>query len=338
MARLSGGHKHSKTSKFSKNSHTLRHALEMESLDEGEEDEEEYFLSSSKTTKKNKKKKKKHRRRHVDEEDENEEEFHDEDAAENATASSLLSSCNSCTHYQKKVFLYVLVLVGVGVVSLTQLDRIVVAFGQVKDGVGTMLNEYTTSSTDNNPAAEHGAMESVVQKDFHGQASSSFGGLQNVAQPGGAKAAAQGYGRAYDLDLKIPVSNVGHAIPSLNRPNYLNLWGHYVHDEHRSPYASHLYDASHAVLEARQANYTAKLEKIRETWGAWHFQDPLKMTMDDGATTSSSLHDGATYRPVADFSTTDYKDLPVDDFPIDAWQADYEYTAAFIPEAQALVR
>eukprot|EP00537_Pseudo-nitzschia_pungens_P007589 CAMPEP_0172357806 /NCGR_PEP_ID=MMETSP1060-20121228/2136_1 /TAXON_ID=37318 /ORGANISM="Pseudo-nitzschia pungens, Strain cf. cingulata" /LENGTH=1002 /DNA_ID=CAMNT_0013078649 /DNA_START=148 /DNA_END=3156 /DNA_ORIENTATION=+ len=155
---------------------------------------------------------------------------------------------------------------------------------------------------------------------FH-STSGSFGGINNVAHPGGAKAASKGEGITA-ADIIIPKSNVGHAISSLNRPNILNLWGHYVHDEHRSPYASHLYDATKEELEERQEKFVEKMKKVREEWGAWDFRDP---------------HGEQSMRAAANFSEVEYKDLPLDDFPPNAWQADEEYVANFLVEAKKLV-
>lgn len=160
---------------------------------------------------------------------------------------------------------------------------------------------------------------------FH-STSGSFGGINNVAHPGGAKAASMGQGIAFE-DIIIPKSNVGHAIPSLNRPNIVNLWGHYVHDEHRSPYASHLYNATREELEARQQKHTEKMAKVRQEWGAWDFRDPW----DDETEPRSGT------RTAADFSGAPFKDLPVEAFPETSWQADERYVTRFLDEAKKLV-
>ncbi|KAG7359209.1 hypothetical protein IV203_015798 [Nitzschia inconspicua] len=184
----------------------------------------------------------------------------------------------------------------------------------------------------------------VIKKQRNPHTGSSFGGLNNVAQPAGAKAAAASittssssslsmdddqtddgyYFASLYQDIVIPKSNVGHAIPSLNAHNVLNLWGHYVHDEFRSPYASHLYDKPKEELERQQTLHEQKMEQIRTEWGMWKFQDPAG-------------EDDAEERPVADFSNVDYKDLPAIDFPPYSWQADEEYVTAFLQEARALV-
>jgi len=160
----------------------------------------------------------------------------------------------------------------------------------------------------------------------------SFGGVNNVGHPGGAKAASMGVGIAYDK-IVIPKSNVGHAIPSLNRPNIVNLWGHYVHDEHRSPYASHLYNVTREELEERQQKYVEKMERVREEWGAWNFRDPRQ---GSGGDTSNPANGGGN-RAVADFSKTNYRDMQPEKFPLDSWQADEMYVNSFLDEAKKLV-
>ena len=168
-------------------------------------------------------------------------------------------------------------------------------------------------------------------KNFHTNGGS-FGGINNIAHPGGAKAAANGEGVAFQ-DIIIPKSNVGHAIPSINRPNFVNAWGHYVHDEHRSPYASHLYDVAKEELEEHQAKYLVKMQKVREEWGAWDFRDPRAEKQEK----TNSLDSEYEGRAAADFSKASHKDLPVEDFPPDAWQADEEYLANFLSEGKKLV-
>lgn len=166
--------------------------------------------------------------------------------------------------------------------------------------------------------ATGGSVETTVTGTFHSN-SGTFGGINNIAHPGGAKAAARGEGIAFE-DIIIPKSNVGHAVPSLNRPNIVNSWGHYVHDEHRSPYASHLYNATKEELEKRQEKYIEKMKKVRQEWGAWDFRDPRDVD-----------------RPVPNYSNAPNKDLPAKDFPADSWQADKEYVEKFLGEAKKLV-
>lgn len=159
--------------------------------------------------------------------------------------------------------------------------------------------------------------EEVTHKDMHG---SSFGGINNVASPGGAKAAAKLAGVAYE-DIIVPVSNVGHATPSLNEANIRNLVGHYMHDEHRSPYSSHLYDKPKEFLDEQQEKYLAKMQRVREEWGAWSFRDPSNKK-----------------RTAADFNKAPYKDLNATKFPESSWQVDEAYNKEFLKEAKALVQ
>lgn len=174
-------------------------------------------------------------------------------------------------------------------------------------------------------------VEKKPSKTFH-TASGSFGGINNIAHPGGAKAAARGEGIAF-TDIIIPESNVGHAIKSLNRPNIVNALGHYIHDEHRSPYASHFYNATREELEERQNQYIAKMEKVREEWGAWDFRDPRSGPQKETTTPNSEDFQ----RPAADFSKASHKDLPIEEYPPGSWQADDQYVANFLEEAKKLV-
>jgi hypothetical protein len=176
-------------------------------------------------------------------------------------------------------------------------------------------------------------VDSVEDKKAVHTTSGTFGGVNNVAHPGGAKAAAMGEGIAFE-EIIIPKSNVGHAIPSLNRANVVNLVGHYMHDEHRSPYASHLYNATKEELEERQKKYIEKMAKVREEWGAWDFRDPRE-DGKSGDTTTPGKNDKP--RLEADFSKAPYKDLPSEDFPPNSWQADEDYVARFIEEGKKLV-
>ena len=192
--------------------------------------------------------------------------------------------------------------------------------------------EAETKGVDETGHSELDHVELKPPKKFH-TTSGSFGGVNNIAHPGGAKAAARGEGLAFE-EIIIPKSNVGHAIPSIDRPNLVNLLGHYIHDEHRSPYASHLYDATREELEQRQQKYIEKMQKVREEWGAWDFRDPRE---DESNTNTSTPRTDDVGRSEADFANAPYKDLPVEDFPPDSWQADEEYLGRFLDEAKKLV-
>lgn len=118
----------------------------------------------------------------------------------------------------------------------------------------------------------------------------------------------------------IPVSAVKHAIPSLGPDNIINLHGHYVHDEHHSPFASFLYDRPKEELEAEQTAYLQKMEDVRNKWGAWDF------------------HDHATeIRPIANFDKTEYKDMLNSKFPKKSWQMDESYCKSLMDEGRKLI-
>jgi hypothetical protein len=180
-------------------------------------------------------------------------------------------------------------------------------------------------STVTQSTATSGLSGHVTLKKSAPHTGSSFGGIHNVAQPAGAKAIMEQNDADYEqlyASIVVPKSNVGHAIPSLNKANIINHWGHYVHDEWRSPYASHLYDRPQQELEEEQLRFEQKMRSVRETWGAWDFHDPQNQDND---------------RPVADVDGVDYKDLPAADFPPYSWQADPDYLRAFWREGRALL-
>uniref|UniRef100_A0A7S4J0A1 Uncharacterized protein n=1 Tax=Odontella aurita TaxID=265563 RepID=A0A7S4J0A1_9STRA len=180
---------------------------------------------------------------------------------------------------------------------------------------GSALEGWGKSSSDS-----YGAPPPSPGGGFH---SSSFGGTNNLGHPAGARAYLDG--EFEREEIFVPVSNVGHAVPSLQPENVLNFMGHYVHDEHRSPYASHLYDKNASELESEQKNFLAKMEEVRKKWGAWDFKD------DYGE------KNGGAERPAADLNRARYKDLPAADFPKDSWQSDPKYVSSFLKEADALV-
>jgi hypothetical protein len=145
---------------------------------------------------------------------------------------------------------------------------------------------------------------------------SGFGGILNINHPAGARARR----RLSEANVIIPTSAVEHAIPSLSRENIENLHGHYVHDEHRSPFASFLYDRPKEELEAEQEDYVKRMNQIRQEWGAWDFND-----------------EHPEIRPIANFDKTPYKDMMNKDFPKNSWQMDQKYVTDFIAEARKLV-
>ena len=157
----------------------------------------------------------------------------------------------------------------------------------------------TTATTNNN------------NKKFH---QSGFGGIYNVAHPIGSNA------KRLLSEIEIPKSAVEHAIPSLGRENIENLIGHYLHDEHHSPFSSYLYDRPKEELVKEQEEYEEKMRKVREEWGAWDFKDESNIV-----------------RPIVNFDNTPYKDMKNEDFPSNVWQTDKTYVTTFIDEANKLV-
>ena len=173
------------------------------------------------------------------------------------------------------------------------------------------LSARTGNVSNLNPNQESSSpIESIS---FH---QSGFGGIQNQAHPTGARA------RRFlaQKEVIIPKSAVPHAIPSLGKPNIENLHGHYVHDEHNSPFSSFLYKRPKEELKLEQEEYEAKMNQVREEWGAWNFKDESNVV-----------------RPAANFDKNPYKDMDNDKFPANSWQTDETYVKDFIKEANNLV-
>jgi len=145
---------------------------------------------------------------------------------------------------------------------------------------------------------------------------SGLGGIHNINHPAGARARRKLSG----ANVIIPTSAVPHAVPSLSKENIENLHGHYVHDEHRSPFASFLYNRTKEELEAEQIDYIERMSKIGEEWGAWDFND-----------------EHPEIRPIANFDKIPYKDMMNKDFPEKAWQMDQKYVTDFVAEGRKLV-
>ncbi len=145
---------------------------------------------------------------------------------------------------------------------------------------------------------------------------SGFGGIKNIAHPAGSSARRVLSGSK----VVIPVSAVPHAIPSLGRENIENLHGHYVHDEHLSPFSSFLYDRPKEELEQEQKDYLDRMKKVRKEWGAWDFNDEF-----------------SDVRPIANFDSVPYKDMKNRKFPKHSWQMDEKYVRSLITEGRKLV-
>lgn len=144
---------------------------------------------------------------------------------------------------------------------------------------------------------------------------SGFGGSLNIAHPAG-----EGFRRKLQKEsVQIPQSAVKHAIPSLFRENILNLHGHYIHDEHQSPWASHLYSRPQNEIEEEQKLFLEKMKLVRDKYGAWSFRDDKPV------------------RPLANFNLVEYKDMKNEDFPPGAWQLDETYVRNLIKEAKSLI-
>ena len=107
----------------------------------------------------------------------------------------------------------------------------VVTFLFVDDEDILFLNNFTNRINDQNDIDESAGYR------YHAH-DAAFGGIYNLGHPTGAKAAASG--KILDLDDEamadlVPISPNAHAVQSISVENVLNLQGHYVHDEHRSP-------------------------------------------------------------------------------------------------------
>lgn len=179
--------------------------------------------------------------------------------------------------------------------------------------IESSIHEQRAPTSRNLHTTATGTESVYTQKKFH---QSGMGGIHNINHPAGAKARRH----LSSAPVHIPQSANPHATPSLERENIENLRGHYVHDEHRSPFASFLYDRPKEVLEAEQADYIERMAKVREEWGAWDFRD-----------------EHPEIRPIADLEKVPYRDMKNGDFPEKAWQMDEKYVKDFIAEARKLV-
>ena len=145
----------------------------------------------------------------------------------------------------------------------------------------------------------------------HGHSFGGIGDVTNLAQ----------------VQYETDATSTTNAVRSLSPQNILNLNGHYLHNEHRSPYASPLYDAPEDVLQSFQEAHIEKMEKVREEWGAWSFVDPAEDVYGPKGKD----------RPITDFTGVPYKDLPSERFVDGSWQTDRAYVSEFVAEAKKLV-
>ncbi|CAB9523228.1 expressed unknown protein [Seminavis robusta] len=107
----------------------------------------------------------------------------------------------------------------------------------------------------------------------------------------------------------------------LSWENKRNEQAHYLHDPNLSPFASELYMAEQDVLDARQRNFTFKMIKVVEEFGVWN-----NPNFEEAHNLKDSFFDEFNYR-----------DVPLSDFPDEAWQKDRNYMVSFIDQAMALV-
>ena len=120
--------------------------------------------------------------------------------------------------------------------------------------------------------------------------------------------------------IQVPQSANPHAIPSVTAQNIENVYGHWYHDEHHSPFASHLYDRSKEELDEEQAKFLKRMDQVRKEWGMWEFRD----------------HQDSP-RPVVNFDKTPYRDMLNREMAFNTWQKDEKYTMGFIAEGKKLV-
>mmetsp|Transcript_18803 Transcript_18803/g.40951 ORF Transcript_18803/g.40951 Transcript_18803/m.40951 type:complete len:1025 (+) Transcript_18803:189-3263(+) len=196
------------------------------------------------------------------------------------------------------------------------------SFAMLVSGLAILSLVFVRSAGSTSRTIEHFAIARPFPT--HG---SSFGGKLNLGH-------AEGHNRSSTDSLiekhkqYVPAHNTNTgAVRSLSSQNVLNLRGHYIHDEHRSPYASHLYDAPEEVLQSIQDSYVKKMDRVRKEWGAWSFVDPGE----------DIYGPKGRDRPVTDFTGIPYKDLDRDQFVEGSWQTDEAYVTEFISEAKKLV-
>ena len=106
-------------------------------------------------------------------------------------------------------------------------------------------------------------------KTFH---QSGFGGEFNV---GHSPSAAHRSSTRHRLlaEAVLPQAANSHDIPSITEQNIINEYGHWYYDEHKSPFASTLYNRTKEELQQEQEDFEEKMKKVRKEWGAWEFND-----------------------------------------------------------------
>lgn len=205
-----------------------------------------------------------------------------------------------------KVF-YFMMLSGLVAVSLYKSPLLSVS----NDGKDDLMDLSTPYMHEQNDIAD----ASYSPKRFH---QDGFGGIYNIGHAPGARAYRH---LATNVPVIIPKSASPNAVESLGEENIRNLRGHYLHDEHRSPFASYLYDRPVEDLKKEQDEYEKKLDQIRKEYGAWDFHD----------------HAGKSIRPIPNFEKVPYRDMKNKDFPATSWQMDQKYVTDLISEGKKLI-
>ena len=122
-------------------------------------------------------------------------------------------------------------------------------------------------------------------------------------------------------DHDIPVSNVGHAVPSLSSENLINQNGLYLHNPFFSPFASSKY-VSDIAPEDRQQTWENRRQQTIEKFGQWN--DPVT---DKPLISPQSQYFAVPYRDVASFA-----------WEPNSWQLDRDFQAKLVQERLALVQ
>ena len=127
-------------------------------------------------------------------------------------------------------------------------------------------------------------------------------------------------------DEDLPLSNVGQAVPSISVENLDTQTGDYLHDPHRSAFASFLYDQhKESEIDHEQQAYLDKMEVTTKQWGAWE------------APTDTFYEKYSVRRPEPPFDTYPYRDVPLKKFPEHSWQLDETYVASLLQQAKKLL-
>eukprot|EP00977_Amphora_coffeiformis_P010039 scaffold2353_cov167-Amphora_coffeaeformis.AAC.30 len=124
------------------------------------------------------------------------------------------------------------------------------------------------------------------------------------------------------MDEDLPESNVGQAVQSISNLNVENYIGHYYHDPVHAYSASNLYAANVESTEVRhqmQSDFDTRMTNYKDRYGQW--QDPPFQ----GKVAQTFYHNYW------------YKDVPVDEFPANAWQKNPAYVKEFVGQAVSLV-